>query len=68
MIFTEFCKETERLLKYCYISPVFDSQTKPLLNTYCRLSLCCNVTEVDQALLILAWVSGLPKGLGERTF
>ena len=41
MIFTQFCKETERFLKFCYISPVFDSQTKSLHNTYCRLCLCC---------------------------
>ena len=41
MIFTQFCTETERFLKFCYISPVFDSQTKSLHNTYCRLCLCC---------------------------
>ena len=41
MIFTQFFKEPERCLKFCYVSPVFHSQTKPLYNIYCRLCLYC---------------------------
>ena len=31
---------TFQIIAETYISPVFDNQTKPLHNTYCRLCLC----------------------------